>query len=81
MFTPRSTSHRIALALLALLAAGCSAQQVEMQLAGARYADQTPGYAAASLTNARENTFYGNDGSPVSSIHQWTFKTGLPSLP
>ena len=78
MFSPRNTPQRITLAMLTLLLAGCSAQQVEMQLSGARYADQTPGYASAALVSARENTFYGNDGTAVSSVHQWTFKTTDP---
>lgn len=67
------------LAALALAAAGCtSPSATDLQLAGAVYADQTPGYGAAALTASQDHTSYGPNGEPAAFTHSWTFRTNDP---
>ena len=62
-------------AVLASLASGCSGQRTSLQLVGARYAEQTPGYAAATLASSNQNLYFDNNGAPVSNVRQWSFRT------
>ena len=74
----RSRTSRRLSGCTTIFAAGCASERTDLQLAGARYADQTPGYAAASLAGETRNTYYGNHGEAVSTVHQWTFETKSP---